>query len=171
MDHWHDSPSNLHINAAADFPDDEADVVTFPFSASGEAELTRELIQAGHQRLRLGGRMYVSTDNRSDTWLRDQLRIVFGKLERRPSSAGVLYVGTKTEPLKRNRNFACEFAFRDRGRLIRAYSRPGVFSHRSVDAGARQLLKEMQVDSVLALSISAAGQAWSRLRQLAVQMV
>jgi 16S rRNA (guanine1207-N2)-methyltransferase len=45
------------------------------------------------------------------------------------------------------RYFACEFAFRDRGRLIRAFSRPGVFSHRSVDAGARQLLNEMQIDS------------------------
>jgi len=72
---------------------------------------------------------------------------VFNKLERRPSTAGVLYVGTKTEPLKRMRNFACEFAFRDRGRLIRAYSRPGVFSHRSIDAGARHLLNEMQIEA------------------------
>ena len=91
--------------------------------------------------------MYASTDNCEDTWLRDQLAKVFSKLERRPSAAGVLYVGTKTEPLKRIRNFACEFAFRDRGRLIRACSRPGVFSHRSVDAGARQLLNEMQIDA------------------------
>ena len=91
--------------------------------------------------------MYASTDNRDDVWLRDQLAKVFRKLERRPSLAGVLYVGTKTEPLKRKRNFACEFAFRDRGRLIRAFSRPSVFSHRSVDAGARQLLNEMQIDA------------------------
>ena len=147
LDHWQDLPGNLRIDCAADFPDDEVDVVALPFSASGEAELTRELIQAGHQRLRLDGRMYASTDNRDDVWLRDQLAKVFRKLERRPSSAGVLYVGTKTEPLKRKRNFACEFAFRDRGRLIRAFSRPSVFSHRSVDAGARQLLNEMQIDA------------------------
>ena len=43
--------------------DGSADVMAFPFSASGEAELTRELIQAGHEQLRLGGRMYASTDN------------------------------------------------------------------------------------------------------------
>jgi 16S rRNA G1207 methylase RsmC len=146
FDYWHDSPCNLRINCAADLPDDEVDVVAFPFSACGEAELTREFIQAGHIRLRAGGKMYVSTDNREDTWLRDQLAKVFSKLERRASPAGVLYVGTKTEPLKRNRNFDCEFAFRDRGRLIRAFSRPGVFSHRSVDAGARRLMNEMQVD-------------------------
>ena len=147
LDHWRDLPRNLQINCAADFPDDEVDVVALPFSASGEAELTRELIQAGHQRLRPAGRMYVATDNREDTWLRDQLAKVFSKVERRPSTAGVLYVGTKTELLKRNRNFGCEFAFRDGGRLIRAFSRPGVFSHRSVDAGARQLLNEMEIDA------------------------
>ena len=48
---------------------------------------------------------------------------------------GAVYVATKTEPLKKIKNFECEFAFRDRGRLIRAVSRPGVFSHRSIDAG------------------------------------
>jgi 16S rRNA G1207 methylase RsmC len=137
IDHWQESPQNLQLNCAADLPDEEVDVVAFPFSASGEAEFTRELIQAGH----------ASTDNRDDVWLLDQLAKVFRKLERRPSTAGVLYVGTKTDPLKRRRNFACEFAFRDRGRLIRAFSRPGVFSHRSVDAGARQLLNEMQIDA------------------------
>jgi 16S rRNA (guanine1207-N2)-methyltransferase len=147
LEHWQDSSSNLQITCATDFPSDEVDLVAFPFSATGEAELTRELIQAGHQRLRLGGQMYASTDNREDTWLRDQLAKVFSKVERRPSPAGVLYVGTKAEPLKRNRNFACKFAFRDRGRLIRAYSRPGVFSHRSIDAGARQLLNEMEFNA------------------------
>jgi 16S rRNA (guanine1207-N2)-methyltransferase len=146
-DYWRDSPQNLLISCAADFPNDDVDIAAFPFSASGEAELTRELIQAGHQRLRPGGKMFAATDNRKDTWLREQLGKVFSKLERRPSSAGVLYVGTKAELLKRNRNFACGFAFRDRGRLIRAYSRPGVFSHRSVDAGARQLLNEMQINA------------------------
>ena len=145
--HWLDPPSNLRINCAADLPEDEVDVVAFPFSASGEAELTRELIQAGYVRLRVGGKMYVSTDNRDDTWVRDQLATVFGKLDRRPPAAGVLYTGTKIKPLKKTRNFACEFAFRDRGRLIRAFSRPGVFSHRSVDAGARQLINEMQIDT------------------------
>jgi 16S rRNA G1207 methylase RsmC len=145
--HWHDSPRNLRIDCTADFPDSEFDVVALPFSRTGEAELTRELIQAGHERLRPGGKMYVSTDNRDDKWLGEQLANAFSKLERRPSSIGVLYAGMKTEPLKRVRKFACEFAFRDRGRLIRAFSRPGVFSHRSIDAGARHLLNEMQIDA------------------------
>ncbi len=57
----------------------------------------------------------------------------------------MLYVGTKTEPLKKLKDFSCEFAFRDRGRLIRAFSRPGVFSHRHIDPGARHLIDAMEV--------------------------
>jgi 16S rRNA G1207 methylase RsmC len=97
--------------------------------------LTRDNIQAGHERLRPSGKMYAATDNPHDIWLSEQLHKVFRKLERHASTEGVLYVGTKTEPLKKVRNFSCEFAYRDCGRLIRAYSRPGVFSHRHIDPG------------------------------------
>jgi 16S rRNA (guanine1207-N2)-methyltransferase len=137
---------NLRIECAADLPDEEVDVVAFPFSASGDSELTWELIQEGHHRLRIGGRLYASTNNRRDTWLRDQMGKVFRKLERRPHRTGVLYIGNKTEQLKKVKDFGCEFAFRDAGRLIRAYSRPGVFSHRRVDVGARHLMNEMQIE-------------------------
>lgn len=144
-EYWTDSPRNARIECAADLPGDEVDVVAFPFSSGGEAELTRDLIQAGHERLQIGGQMYAATDNRKDKWLFEQLGKVFRKLECHPSATGALYVGTKTEPLKRVRNLACEFAFRDRGRLIRAYSRPGVFSHRHLDTGARRLMDEMEL--------------------------
>jgi 16S rRNA G1207 methylase RsmC len=144
--HWPNLPTNARIDCTTDLPDEEADVVALPFSSGGEAELTRELIQAGHQRLRLNGKLFASTDNRNDTWLRDQMAKLFRKLDVQASRAGVLYVGTKTEPLKKIRNFACEFAFRDAGRLIRGYSRPGVFSHRRVDVGARHLMNEMQIE-------------------------
>lgn len=144
-EYWKDCPQNLRIECAADLPGVEADVVAFPFSSGGEAELTRDLIQAGHERLRIGGQMYAATDNRKDKWLLEQLSKVFRKLECHPSATGVLYVGTKTEPLKRVRNLACEFAFRDCGRFIRAFSRPGVFSHRHLDTGARRLMDQMEL--------------------------
>jgi 16S rRNA G1207 methylase RsmC len=146
LEYWRDAPANLRIECAADLALAEADVVAFPFSAGGEAELTRDLLQSGHERLVLGGKMFAATDNADDTWLGDKLRKIFRKLERHPSSTGVLYVGTKTELLKKRKNFACEFAFRDCGRLIRACSRPGVFSHRHIDLGARRLIDAMQVD-------------------------
>ena len=146
-DYWLDKPPNLHIECAADFPSDDADVVALPLSAGGEAELARDLIQAGHERLKLDGKLYASTDKHDDTWLGEQLGKLFRRVERRMSPAGVLYVAAKTAPLKKIKNYACEFAFRDRGRLIRATSRPGVFSHRHIDTGARRLIDEMQIES------------------------
>jgi 16S rRNA G1207 methylase RsmC len=145
-EYWTVRPPNLRIECAADLPDVEADSVALPFSTGGEAELTRDLIQNGHQRLRLGGSLFAATDNADDIWLRDQLSKVFRKVERQPSAAGVLYIGTKMEPLKKLKNFGCEFAFRDRDRLIRVYSRPGVFSHRHIDTGARRLIDEMRLE-------------------------
>lgn len=145
-DCWQPALPNLQIECACDLAAEAADVVALPFSAGGEAELTRDLIQSGHERLRLGGKLYAATDNRKDTWLHEQLQKVFRKLDRRESAEGVLYVATKTEPLKKLKNFSCEFAFRDRGRLIRAFSRPGVFSHRHIDPGARHLIEQMLVN-------------------------
>jgi 16S rRNA (guanine1207-N2)-methyltransferase len=146
-EYWREGPANLRIECAADLAEGEADVVALPFSSGGEAELTRDLLQSGHERLALGGKMYAASDNPDDTWLGDELRKLFRKLERRADSTGVLYVAIKTEPLKKRKNFACEFAFRGCGRLIRAYSRPGVFSHRHIDPGARRLIEAMDVDS------------------------
>jgi 16S rRNA (guanine1207-N2)-methyltransferase len=145
-EYWHDKPTNLRIECAADLPHVEAEVAAFPFSAGGEAELTRDLLQSGHERLAIGGRLYATTDNRDDVWLGEQLRKLFRKLERRAFDSGALYVGTKTEPLRKVKNFGCEFAFRDRGRLIRAFSRPGVFSHRHIDPGARHLIDTMDIE-------------------------
>ncbi len=146
-DHWPDLPSNLRIECAADFANAEADVVALPFSACGEGELARDFIQAGYERLRRSGKMYVSTDNRRDTWLRDVLSKIFRTLERRATSKGVLYVGTKIEPLKKIKDYGCQFAFKDCGRLIHAYSRPGVFSHRHIDTGSRRLIDEMKIEA------------------------
>lgn len=146
LDHWPELPPNVSIECATDLHDVDADVVAFPFSSGGEAELARDFIQAGHESLRRGGKMYVSTENRRDKWLQEVLAKIFRKLERRAYSKGVLYVGTKTDPLKKIKSYACEFAFNDRGRLIHAFSRPGVFSHRHIDTGARRLIDEMKIE-------------------------
>ena len=139
-------PSNLNLFCQPDLPDHEADLVAFAFKKGGEAELTRDLMQQGHMRLVEGGRMVVSTDNDEDQWIHNELRELFPKVTRRPiRKQGTLYFATKVKPLKKVRDFDCEFAFRDRGRLIYAYSRPGVFSHRHIDPGARALMNTMVV--------------------------
>jgi 16S rRNA (guanine1207-N2)-methyltransferase len=64
---------------------------------------------------------------------------------RHEHTAGAVYMARKTGPLARRRNFTCDLAFRDRGRLIHFRTRPGVFSHRKVDPGARQLMAAMEI--------------------------
>jgi 16S rRNA (guanine1207-N2)-methyltransferase len=137
--------SNLHITCQADFPDEEFDLVALPISMSGNAELTRELLQQAHQRLAIGGRLLAATDNPRDTWLHEELQSNFAKVTRTPPDDGVVYSAIKTAPLKKVRDFSCELAFRDRGRLLKAFTRPGVFSHRRVDAGARALMEAMEI--------------------------
>jgi 16S rRNA G1207 methylase RsmC len=140
-----DGLGNLTLGCAADMPPSAVDLAALPFSAQGEAELTREILQEAHTRLHLGGAMFASSDNPRDRWLHTELRKLFATVTRREFPQGSLYLARKTSPLKRLRDFRCQFAFRDRGRLIQAVSRPGVFSHREVDAGARQLINAMEI--------------------------
>ncbi len=132
---------NLSIVCETDLPEGPFDTVAFPFLKQGEAELTRELLQQGHERLKIGGKMLVSTTNPRDTWMREQLETLFAKVTPRPHSHGVVYLATKTAPLKRVRDFTAEFAFRDSGHIVKAISRPSVFSHRDLDIGSRALLE------------------------------
>ena len=137
---------NLRLVCEPDLPATEADLVAFVFRKGGDAELTRDLMQQGHMRLIEGGRMIASTDNDEDQWLHEQMQDLFPKVTRRPfRKQGTLYLATKTGPLKKQKDFDCEFAFRDRGKLIKAFSRPGVFSHRRIDLGARTLINTMQI--------------------------
>jgi len=152
---FHSDPTpNLRFECRADFPEDDVDVFAMPVTAAGDAELVRDFLQAGHVRLRLGGTMFIATDNPADSWLHDELRKKFAKVTRSPMEQGTLFVATKTQPLPKIKNHECRFAFRDEGRLIQAVSRPGVFSHRRVDGGARALLRTATVrpgDRVLEL--------------------
>lgn len=136
---------NLNVTCQADFPQEEYDLAALPLSMSGDGELTRELLQQAQQRLAIGGRLFAATDNPRDTWLHAELRSLFAKVTRAPQDDGVLYWAIKTASLKKVRDFDCEFAFRDRGRLLKAFTRPGVFSHRRVDAGARALMETMAI--------------------------
>jgi 16S rRNA (guanine1207-N2)-methyltransferase len=136
-----DPQPNLRFECRSDFPEDEFAVFAMPVTAAGDAELVREFLQAGHMRLGIGGTMFVATDNPVDSWLHDELRKKFAKVTRTPTNQGTLFVARKTEPLPKSKNHECQFAFRDEGRLIQAVSRPGVFSHRRVDGGARALLR------------------------------
>lgn len=138
--------NSIRVVCSADFPEEEFDLFAMPVNMRGDAELTRELLQTGHARLAIGGRMIASTRNTGDHWLHDELRKLFPKVTRKSVEHGTVYLATKTSALKKIKKFECDFAFRDQGRLIKAISRPGVFSHRSLDGGARSLLKSLSIE-------------------------
>ncbi len=138
---------NLSISCVPDLPDGEFDLAAIPVSRFGEAELTRDILQSAYDRLTEGGGLVAAVDNRDDRWLHGEMQKLFRKVTREPQRRGVVYWGARRGPLKRSRDFRCEFAFRDGDRLVRAVSRPGVFSHRQLDLGARALLEAMEVRS------------------------
>ena len=142
----------IDVVCAVDLPEASYDAVFMPVLKRGEAELTRELMQQAHQRLKVGGYLAMSVDNPTDTWLHEQMRAILQKVTVQQHSQGRAYWGRKTGPLKRERDFSCEFQFRDEESLVTAYSRPSVFSHRKLDDGARQLIKQVEIgpqDNVL----------------------
>jgi len=132
-----------------DLPAGPWDLAVVPLSKDGEAELSREILQSALVNLRVGGRLVTAIDNPRDSWLRDQLADTGERVCVRPSAAAkpetVAYVVEKTrEPLK-IRDFSCEIVFRDRDRLLKAFTRPGVFAHRRIDPGARHLLNAVDL--------------------------
>lgn len=135
----------LEIVCEADLGGQDYDAVLMPVDTRLETELTRELLQEACFVLREGGRFLSAVGKPDDHWLNDELRKLYPKVTRLPSDTGVLYMATRGELPRKRKQFDAEYAFRDEGRLIYGKTRPGVFSHRSLDGGARALLKAMTV--------------------------
>ncbi|MFN7770898.1 MAG: methyltransferase [Planctomycetaceae bacterium] len=140
-----ESLPTLHCECASDLPEQPVDLALLPVDPRGEAELTRDWLQQMHQRLRPGGLLLAATSNPDDQWLHAEIRRLFGKTTRTPRRKGVWYQAVKGELHDKYKNFDCEFAFRDQGELLQVFSRPGVFSHRSLDAGARTLIESLDL--------------------------
>ena len=138
-------PPNLNLTCELDPPQGGFDIVAWAFSRQGQSELARDMLQTAHQRLTLGGQLITAVDNPRDRWLDERLQELFPKVTRQPADAGVVYLATKTAPLRKLKNYAAEFAFRDADRLIHLRTRPGVFSHREIDGGARALIKSLTI--------------------------
>ncbi len=135
--------ANFQLVCQPNPPESSFDLACLPFQRQGEVELVRDQLQLAHQQLEIGGTFVASSDNPDDTWLHEQLKPLFDKVSRYKVTGGVIYTAIKQKPLKKLKNFACEFAFRDQERLIHLRSRPSVFSHRSLDTGARALIESM----------------------------
>lgn len=137
--------TNVQIICAADLPDERYDLIALPASVRGEAELTRDLLQQAHERLNAGGILITAVDNPRDQWLREQLEPMFDKVTCIDAQHSRVYIGRKSKPLRKLRNFEAEVICRDDDHLIKVITRPGVFAHRQIDPGARQLLLAMDI--------------------------
>ncbi|MFM8570878.1 MAG: class I SAM-dependent methyltransferase [Pirellula sp.] len=140
-----DPPSNLDVRCMADLPNESFDVAIVPTHHQGEQELTRDYLQQAYDRLEIGGTLIASVDNPKDRWLHDQLKLYEKSVRVREHPEARAYLVEKTKPLKKLKDFSCDLAFRDCDELIYLTTRPGVFSHRQLDNGARQLLDAVDV--------------------------
>lgn len=136
---------NLTFACQADAPAGEFEIGLVPTSASGEAELVRDLIQSIYDRLTIGGQLVASVDNPRDRWLHDLLKGYEKSVKVRTIDGATVYRLEKTQPLKKLKDYRCRLAFKDCDTLIQLVTRPGVFSHRQLDNGARQLLDAVDV--------------------------
>ena len=137
------TPDAVSIVCAADLPEQEFDEIVFPTLSGDSSELAQDLIQAAHQRLRSGGRLFASTNNPKDRWVQNQLKLLFSKVDVRKHKQGTACIATKTSCLKKEKGFRARFAFRQGERLAFVESRPGVFCHRRVDGGGRALIRSL----------------------------
>lgn len=140
-----EAPSNLHVECLADLPEQPFDVGLLPLVMHGEEELARDVLQQFYDRLAVGGVLIASVDNPKDRWLHEQLKVFEKSVRVRPFADAMVYIVEKTRPLKKRKDYSCELAFRDCDELVRLVTRPGVFSHRQLDNGARQLLDAVDV--------------------------
>ena len=139
------APANLDIRCMSDLPNESFDLAIVPIPHQGEQELSRDYLQQGYDRLEVGGTLVASVDNPKDRWLHDQLKMFEKSVRVREHQEARVYMVEKTRPLKKLKDFSCELAFRDCDELIHLTTRPGVFSHRQLDNGARQLLDAVDV--------------------------
>lgn len=138
-------PEHLKVVCAADAPEGPFDLALLSLISTGETELARDYLQQLFCKLRIGGRLVASVDNKDDTWLLNQLKSFEKSIKLTNHKRGKVYWIEKTSELKKVKDFSCELAFRDCDELIKLVTRPGVFSHRQLDNGARQLLDAVDV--------------------------
>ena len=136
------------FECSADWPlpdDSPADIALIEQPKTGEAELGRDLLQSAWSNLKIGGALVAGTDNPKDKWLLEQLQTLSKSIKTRNFDDATVYYLIKQAPLKRVRDYSCQLAFRDEGNLLQLVTRPGVFAHRKLDTGARQIINSVDV--------------------------
>ncbi|MBR9801452.1 MAG: methyltransferase [Rubinisphaera brasiliensis] len=144
-EYWEDADHPPKILCQPDLPEETYDAICIPVHQQGNAELTRESLQQAYQRLAPRGQLIAAVNNPRDTWLNDQFKEMFPKVTRLAKKRGVIYKGKEHGPLKKVRDFSAEFEVPLADGPLVLKTRPGVFSHRRMDAGGWALIKALDV--------------------------
>ena len=139
------SDAPVELTCHPDLPDGQYDTVLLATDARASSELARDVLQSIANRLAPTGRLIVSVNNPRDHWLQNHLKETYGRITAIKDPEGACYIARKRPSAAKQKNYDAEFAFRDRETLIACASRPGVFSHRRVDAGARALVRSLNL--------------------------
>ncbi|MCA9050479.1 MAG: methyltransferase, partial [Planctomycetaceae bacterium] len=139
------SETDIRLFCTPDLPNGPYATVILATDSRGSSELTRDLLQSIAACLQPDGRLLISTNNPKDHWLHQLLKETYGRITVRKASDGVCYIARRRDKPGKQKSYDAEFAFRDGERLIRCASRPGVFSHRRVDPGARALVRSLDL--------------------------
>ncbi|HAV30456.1 MAG TPA: hypothetical protein DCX79_00460, partial [Planctomycetaceae bacterium] len=133
------------IHCAADPPPGPFQTILFPTLAGDSSEVAQEMFQALHTRLVPGGRLIVSTNAAKGHWIDSQLKALCSRVEQQKFDRGHVFTAWKSAELKKLRGFRARFDFRHLDRVLIVETRPGVFSHRRLDGGARALIRALSL--------------------------
>ncbi|MGB7325552.1 MAG: methyltransferase [Rubripirellula sp.] len=139
------SSTRVEITCGADLPEVVVDIAVLPVLKNGEAEMNRDLLQQAYQRLRIGGHLVAAVNAPQDQWLLTQMQALFSKVHCQQTDTGWSYVAKKKSDLKKVRSFAAEIDFRADDRVLKTFSRPSMFAHRSIDNAARVMIREVAI--------------------------
>lgn len=123
---------------------DNALFMITPTTTTGE--LTLDLLENIHQRLKIKGKCLIAYDGESHA-LTKQLKEAFGKVQTIEQSrkGGTIFLATKKGELKKPRDFHATFETSlPGGNKITLGSLPGIFCHRRADSGVWPWLKLRQ---------------------------
>ncbi len=156
MDNWlsrqcqafleRESAGPVQVFCQPDWPTDKHDLAVIALSKSDSKELLLELFQSAWLGLESGGKLVVAGEKSAEAWLRKSLSPFSKSIQAKVHRRSIVLAMESTGELSRPRSWECELAFRDSGNLVKLLTRPGVFAHRKMDNGARQLLECVQLE-------------------------
>lgn len=121
------------------------DEVMVQMSQSLSAELMAEILQQAFKALKMGGRIWVSLEQRHGSVVKD-MKKRYGSLSEEAHSKGILVRLKKKEELKKEKNYSAKVDCPlPNGKSITVNTRPGVFSHRRIDGGAMALIRMVEL--------------------------